>query len=346
MSLAAASIVQPDESDVGYIIYFADDWKTSDSYKPVYDDTFTQLIASFLSTQILLNITVTVLVIWFFPIHIIEWSAPDPSHERVSILSNPKSVAIRLYWSFFMLGGLVFFLLLLAEMTRYLWFKDSIVYQLINMSSVVALLIIELVFAIIVSKEIRYLYVPKTFVFVGSVLCLDIITKKRRHYRAIVAASLWIFMGFCQLSAASVVPLVILLMISFIRTLSSVAIFYSLLFFTLIVMASIANNLHHLFHGNRSRLRAAVEVVSLMVIICFITSAIVVFWILIVDGFKAESIRDLLWSLGLPAALSGAAVYMRKRFLKEIKVAKTTARSTKEVEGNISNDTVLKKISN
>ena len=343
VSLAAANIVQPDESNIGYIIYFADGWKTSDSYKPVHDNTFTDLIASFLLTQILLNITVAVLVIWCFPIHIIEWSAPDPSHERVSILSNPKSVAIRLYWSFFLLGGLVFLLLILAEFTRYLWFAGSFKYQLINMSSVVVLLIIELAFAIIISKEIRHLYVPRGFVFVGSVLCLDIITKKRRHYRAIVAASLWILMGFCQISAASVVPLVILLMISFIRTLSSVAIFYSLLFFTLIVMASIANNLHRLFHGNRSWLRATVEVASLIVIICFITSAIVLFWILILDGFKANSITDLLWSLGLPAALSGVAVYMRNVFLKEIKVDATAKESKEEKieeKNNIALDTV------
>ena len=308
-----------DPEDIGYILHIANGWY-SGSYKLVHDSEFTNLTVSFLMTQLMLNITISVLLMWFVPIQVIKYSDPDPSHEklRVPVLSSPKTVGIRLYWSFFTLGGLVFLSFLLAELTRYFWFKDSIVFQLINMSSVVVLLILELVFAIIVSKEIRYLYVPKGFVFVASVLCLDIITKKRRYYRAIVAASLWILMGFCQLSAASVVPLVILLMISFIRTLSSVAIFYSLLFFILIIVASIAHNFHMISHHAVSRLRATVEVVAIIVIIGFITTTIAMFWILILDGFKADSVSDLLWSLGLPAALSGAGVYIKKAYLKEV----------------------------
>ena len=216
-----------------------------------------------------------------------------------------------------------------------MWHKETAGYYLITLVPSLILIIIQLLYAIVVSKDIQHLYVPRTYSFVGSLLCFDFITKKQRSYRAVVATSLWLLMGFFQQWASAVVPVIILLMISFIRTISTVAIFTSLFVFLVMLAASVAHNFHRLTEKRISCLHALIEIAAVCILVGCVVCSLSVFWYLVLEGFSADSFSDLVWSLGLPALLSGGAIYMKKFILKGVASDSDVVGIMKEVKEDV-----------
>ena len=334
LSLSSDSL-QPEGSDIGYVFQSGNGWpnKISGFYSEVVDQSFKVLLASLITTQVLFDLAGALVLMWIFPTYVLQWSTTDPKQGKVAMLADSRSVGIRIFWSLVTIGGLILIASILIGFTYHVWHKEGSNYHLVNFITTTLLSIMQLLYATIVSKNIQHLYVPRAYLFVGSLLCFDFVTKKQRNYRAIVVISLWVLMGFFQQWVSAVVPIIILLMISFIRTISTVAIFVSLFFFLVMLVATVAHNFHRMTERSVSPLHALIEVVAILILVGCVFSSLFVFWFLILDGFSADSVSDLVWSLGLPAVLSGVAIYMKRFFLKGVESDSGLIDIVKEEEG-------------